>query len=207
LNTTPLEAKVVRLDDTQIEPAGRVLARAFQHDPLMVYTIPDPARRESLLPEFYNRMVRFGWLSGEVYTTEGAINGAAVWLPPNVQWDRQSVEAAGLHELSRIIGDDAMGRFREVVGPESRARERDMTEPYWYLLLLGVEPSCQRRGLGGKLMAPILSRAASEDLACYLETEQPRNVAFYLKQGFKKVVDGEAVGAGGVRFWSFRRVR
>ncbi|HEY2662784.1 MAG TPA: GNAT family N-acetyltransferase, partial [Candidatus Binataceae bacterium] len=181
------------------------LAHAFQNDPLMAYTIPDATERATLLPEFYVRMVRFGFLSGEVYTTEGSIEGAAVWLPPGAKWDRQSVEAAGLHELSKIIGDDAMGRFREVVGAEARARERDMISPYWYLLLLGVAPNRQRRGLGGRLMEPILNQAMCEHVVCYLETEQPRNVAFYLKHGFEVVVDGEAAGVSGVRFWTFRR--
>jgi GNAT superfamily N-acetyltransferase len=198
-------AEIVRLGDSQIDVAGAVLARAFQNDPLMVYTIPDQGERARLLPEFYTRMARFGCIAGEVYTTADAINGAAVWLPPGVKWTRERVEAAGLHELSKILGDEAMGRFREVVGREAQARERDITAPYWYLLLLGVEPARQGRGLGGELMRPIMERAHSEGFACYLETEQPRNVAFYLKHGFEGIIDGETAGATGVRFWTFRR--
>jgi hypothetical protein len=55
-------------------------------------------------------------------------------------------------------------------------------------------------------MKPILDRANAEGLPCYVETEQPRNVAFYLKHGFEQIVDGEAAGKSGVRFWTFRRV-
>ena len=195
----------MRLKKAQIEEAGSVLARAFQNDPLMVYTIPDAAQRARLLPEYCTRMVRFGFLSDEVYTTADAIEGVAVWLPPSVGWTRERVEAAGLHELSNILGGDAMGRFREVVGREAKARESAMAGPYWYLLLLGVEPAHQRRGIGGELMKPILERAQNEGLPCYLETEQPRNVAFYCKQGFAQIIDGEAAGSSGVRFWTFLR--
>jgi len=182
-----------------------VLARAFQDDPLMAYTLPDSAQRARLLPQYCTRMVRFGFLSNEVYATADTIEGVAIWLPPNVRWTRERVEAAGLHELSRIFGGDAMGRFREIVGREARARESAMTGPYWYLLLLGVEPAHQRRGIGGELIKPILERAQAEGLPCYLETEQPRNVAFYRKQGFTQIIDGEAVGLSGVRFWTFLR--
>jgi GNAT superfamily N-acetyltransferase len=203
---TPSPTEIVALRESQIGEAAAMLARAFHHDPLMVYTIPDAAERAGLLPEFYERMVRFGHLSGMVHTTAGAIEGAAVWLPPGVKWTRERVEAAGLHELSKILGDAALGRFREVVGREAQARERDMTAPYWYLLLLGVEPAAQRRGIGGALIEPIIGRAARENFTCYLETEQPRNVAFYLKRGFEVIVDGEAVGGSGVRFWTFRRM-
>jgi len=194
--------------------AAATLARAFHDDPLMVYAIPDPAERARLLPEVYTRMIRFGLLAGEVYATAragevyataGAVDGAALWMPPNAKWTRENIEASGMHELATLIGDDAYQRYREVVGREWQARERDMTGSCWYLFIVGVEPSRQRRGLGGALMRPVLERADAGQLACYLETENQRNVAFYLKQGFEIVVNGEEAGLSGVRFWTFRR--
>jgi hypothetical protein len=50
----------------------------------------------------------------------------------------------------------------------------------------------------------VIERADREQLACYLETENVRNVAFYLKQGFEMIVKGEEAGTSGVRFWTFR---
>jgi len=200
-----VSANLVRLNDAQIPAAAATLARAFHDDPLMLYAIPDPAERARLLPEVYARMVRFGTLAGEVYVTAGALDGVALWLPPNAKWTRENIEASGMHQMSGLIGDDAYQRYREVVGREWQARERDMTGACWYLFLLGVEPSRQRRGLGGAMMRPVLERARVEQVACYLETENQRNVAFYLKQGFEMIVNGEEAGASGVRFWTFRR--
>jgi len=198
--------EIVRLTDSQIPAAAATLAHAFQDDPLMVYTIPDPDDRKRLLPDVYARMIRFGILTGEVYVTAGAIEGVALWLPPNVKWTRENIEASGMHETPKVIGDDAYQRYREVVGREWQARERDMTDPCWYLFLLGVEPSRQRQGLGGALMRPILARADTKKLACYLETENERNVAFYRRHSFEVIVNGEEAGASGVRFWTFRRM-
>jgi len=200
-----VSANLVRLNDAQIPAAAATLARAFHDDPLMLYAIPDPAERARLLPEVYARMVRFGALAGEVYVTAGALDGVALWLPPNAKWTRENIEASGMHQMSGLIGDDAYQRYREVVGREWQARERDMTGACWYLFLLGVEPSSQRRGLGGAMMRPVLERARVEQVACYLETENQRNVAFYLKQGFEMIVNGEEAGSSGVRFWTFRR--
>jgi len=171
----------------------------------MVYTIPDPAERVRLLPDVYARMIRFGFLAGEVYVTAGELEGVALWMPPNAKWSREHIEASGMHQTPTVIGDEAYQRYRDVVGREWQARERDMTGACWYLFLLGVEPSRQRRGLGGALMRPVLERADSGQLACYLETENERNVAFYQKQGFDLIVNGEEAGASGVRFWTFRR--
>ncbi|MFZ0658892.1 MAG: GNAT family N-acetyltransferase, partial [Candidatus Binataceae bacterium] len=201
-----MSAKIVRLPESQISAAAATLARAFHDDPLMVYTIPDPADRARMLPGVYAPMIRFGFLAGEIYATASADapEGVALWLPPNAKWTRENIEASGMHLLTNLIGNEAYQRYREVVGREWQARERDMPEACWYLLLLGVEPGCQRRGLGGALMRPILQRADAVRLACYLETEKERNVAFYMKQGFDMIVNGEEAGTSGVRFWTFR---
>ena len=200
-----MTANIVRLADSQISAAGATLAHAFHDDPLMTYAIPDAAERTRLLPDVYARMIRFGCLAGEVYATAGALDGVALWMPPDAKWSRDHIEASGMHQMPTIIGNDAYLRYREVVGREWNARERDMTGACWYLFLLGVEPSRQRSGVGGALMRPVLERADVEHRQCYLETENERNVAFYKKQGFDVIVNGEAVGASGVRFWSFRR--
>ena len=197
-------AEIVRLTDSQIPAAAATLARAFHDDPLMIYAIPDPSERTRLLPDVYARMIRFGVLTGEVYVTAGAVEGVALWLPPNAKWTRENIEASGMHETPAVIGNDAYQRYREVVSQEWQARLREIPGPGWYLFILGVEPRVQRRGLGGALMRPILDRADTEQLVCYLETENERNVAFYLKHGFDLIVSEEA-GTGGVRFWTFRR--
>jgi GNAT superfamily N-acetyltransferase len=201
-----VSAKIIRLTEPQIPAAAATLARAFHDDPLMVHAIPDAAERTRLLPGVYARMVRFGTLVGEVYAIADTIEGVALWLPPNAKWTRENIEASGMHELPTLIGDDAYQRYRDVVGPEWRARERDITGSCWYLFLLGVDPSRQRRGLGGSLMRPGFDSADAERVACYLETENQRNVPFYLAHGFDMIVNGEQAGTSGVRFWTFRRM-
>jgi len=184
--------------------AAAMLARAFYDDPLMRYAIPDSDERARLLPSLYERMIRFGMLAGEVYATGDVPEGVAIWIPPNAKWTRENIEASGMHEFATLIGNDAYQRYREVVSQEWQARLREIPGPGWYLFILGVEPRVQRRGLGGALMRPILDRADTEQVVCYLETENERNVAFYLKQGFDLIVSEEA-GTSGVRFWTFRR--
>ncbi len=200
-----MSVKIEPLTESQIPAAGALLARAFHDDPLMTYSIPDAAERTRLLPEVYARMIRFGTLAGEVHTTED-FAGVALWMPPGATWPREKMVASGMHEIAAIIGDAAYQRYREVVGREWQARQRDMDDDCWYLFLLGVEPRLQGRGLGRALMRPVLARADAARVPCYLETEHERNVAFYKKQGFDLIVNGEEAGSTGVRFWSFRRL-
>lgn len=57
-------------------------------------------------------------------------------------------------------------------------------QPYWYLLTVGVEPEAQRRGIGTKLLAPVLAHANKVKQPCYLETANKRNVEWYRGIGF-----------------------
>ena len=200
-----MDAKIVRLGESQMHPAAQMLARAFHDDPLMRYTIPDPNERARLLPAMYATMIRFGMLAGEVHVTADAPEGVAIWMPPNAQWTRENMEASGMLKTPTLIGDEAYQRYRDVVSREWQARLREIPGAGWYLFILGVEPRVQRRGLGGALMLPVLKRADTEQVVCYLETENERNVPFYLKHGFEVVVNGEEDGHSGVRFWTFRR--
>ncbi len=66
-------------------------------------------------------------------------------------------------------------------------------------------PDHQRRGLGSLLVAPAIERADEDGLACYLETSDPRNVAFYQRFGFEVVDDALALVPGGSTHVPMRR--
>jgi GNAT superfamily N-acetyltransferase len=85
------------------------------------------------------------------------------------------------------------GKFRRRLAPEF----------HWYLMALGVEPSKQRKGLGTRLIEPILACADSSGLPCYLETFNERNLAFYGRQGFRIAAAGNL--PGGPDFWAMIR--
>jgi hypothetical protein len=40
---------------------------------------------------------------------------------------------------------------------------------------MGVDPTVQRQGLGGRLLEPVLGIADRDRVDCYLETADPRN--------------------------------
>ncbi len=192
--------------ENQIEQAGDLFARAFQDDPLNVYALPDARERERLNPTYFSAFVRYGHLAGEVWATEGSLDGVAVWIPPNngVQIPPDLADRAGISALPSILGVEAVDRKREVFDHLDRLHERDAEDPHWYLMFIGVEPNRQRQGVGSALLRPVLSRADSDGRPCYLETFQPTNVPFYLKHGFEIVVR-DVEPQSGIRFWTFRR--
>lgn len=195
----------VRLPAAQIPQAGAVLARAFADDPLSLYVLPDPAHRARALPTLFTVGTRLGHLFGEVYTTAGTVAGSAVWLPPGgTTVSPEQVAAAGLSELAEHLGEAALARFGAVTAQQAAFHQRDMPDPHWYLLILGVDPSHQGWGIGGRLMEPVLARADVARLPCYLETTKAANVPFYQRHGFTVVVTAD-LPDGGLPFWTMRR--
>jgi GNAT superfamily N-acetyltransferase len=51
--------------------------------------------------------------------------------------------------------------------------------PHWYLETMGVDPAAQRKGLGGRLLKPVLEIADRARVDCYLETADHANVEYY----------------------------
>jgi ribosomal protein S18 acetylase RimI-like enzyme len=109
-----------------------------------------------------------------------------------------------MEEAARIIGGDAMGKFAAVMEFLEPFHERDAPVDHWYLAVIGVDSSHQGQGLGCAMMEPVLQKADEAGIACYLETAQPKNVAFYQRRGFDVLID-TVDPTSGLRLWTFRR--
>jgi ribosomal protein S18 acetylase RimI-like enzyme len=59
------------------------------------------------------------------------------------------------------------------------------SQPHWYILILGVHPEHQGKGLGGQLLKQVLQRADDEKAPVYLESSNPKNLDFYRRYGFE----------------------
>ena len=81
---------------------------------------------------------------------------------------------------------------------------RDVPPAHWYVMVVGVAPEKQGKGIGRALLQPIIERADTAGQPCYLETAQPANVGLYERLGFRRVVD-MVEPQSGLRLWTFRR--
>jgi ribosomal protein S18 acetylase RimI-like enzyme len=195
---------VMRLPESEISRAGDLLAHSFFNDSIVKYMLPNEAERLKLMPWHFAAFGRYAHPFGEVYTTSG-IEGVAVWLPPdNTEMTPSRLRQSGLDKAPDVLGKGAWQRFNTVMDYIGKFHHRDVQPRHWYLPLIGIDPAHQGQGLGSMLLAPMLKRADAEDLPCYLETVEPKNVPFYERHGF--VIQTEVVEPhSGIRFWTFRR--
>jgi predicted acetyltransferase len=55
----------------------------------------------------------------------------------------------------------------------------------WYLYAFVTVPECRSKGLGSKIMKPMLKYLDENNQDCYLETLLPVNVTIYKRYGFE----------------------
>jgi ribosomal protein S18 acetylase RimI-like enzyme len=180
----------VRLDAAQRCRAAELLARAFHRDPAYVVVIPEESKRVKVLSWLFDRVVYYSLLYGQVYTTP-ALEGVACWLPPGqTKLTAGRVVRSGLYATPVKMGLGAYRRLDTYMSYADKIHERYAPETHWYLWAVGVDPPSQGKGVGGKLLQPVLERASADGTACYLETGIEGNIRFYEKHGFKVVGEG-----------------
>jgi ribosomal protein S18 acetylase RimI-like enzyme len=192
---------IVRLEEARLGEASDVLARAFQDDPAWVWLIPDAERRAHVLPWLFR--IGFDVTAAEVWVNEGAVRGAARWLPPGRPPMRVAPTVRALLATPFHLGR-ATAPFLAYGRAVETLRAEVMPGPHWYLAGIGVDPSAQRRGIGSKLLEPGVAAAARDALPVVLLTNNELNLPFYRSNGFEVVREGETP-KGGPRAWAMVR--
>ena len=163
--------------------SAKVLARAFQHDPVCSWIFSADSSRRRRLRRFFLAVLQHSALrhgAVEVACANGGIAGVAVWFPPGA-WP----SAMGLSALPALLL--AVGRH---VGTASKfesaaARAHPREHLHWYLAYIGVDPSHQGQGVGSALLRSRLERRNNQAQPAYLENSNPDNAALYERFGFE----------------------
>jgi ribosomal protein S18 acetylase RimI-like enzyme len=161
--------------------AYATLAMAFVTDPVSRWAWPDPHTYLAYFARFAKAFGGGAFEHGSAYLV-GDFAGAALWLPPGVHPDEETMgtlivetaSAATQTELFAVV--EQMGSYHP-------------TEPHWYLPMIGIDPVQQGRGLGSALLRHALEVCDRDGTPAYLESSNPRNVPLYQRHGF------EAIGA------------
>lgn len=191
--------------EAQARPAARVLARAFDDEPGVLWLFPRAGPRRRFLLWHFLRELRYGQLYGVMHTTPDLVTGAAIWLPPDQPFFTiPRFLGVGYGSLPARMPPLTLIKFLASMRHLDRLHRLDAPDRHWYLATLGVDPPHQGQGIGSALLQPVLARADAEGLACYLETGREINVRFYAKHGFRVLRSGLAP-LGGPRYWTMLR--
>lgn len=154
-----------------------VIGLAFATDPMARWSLRDAQTYLAVMPDLIRAFGAAAYDSDSAYVSED-LGGAALWLPPGVEPD--------IETLDRLVRTNADPAILPDVGAvfESMARYHPEA-PHWYLPLIAADPTRQGQGIGGALMRHALARCDRDGAAAYLESSNPRNIPLYQRHGFE----------------------
>lgn len=182
-----------QLSEDQIKAASKVLARAFQDDPLLVYLYPDPLKRKIESDIVWEFSILQGILYGEVNITSSDIEGVAVWLAHPLKDQKPREQSKVINRRMRKVGREMFSGpiFTEKYNNWAQMIVSLQIEhanfPHWELAILGVDPMYQGKGYASMLIRAKLRELDKQNLSCYLHTENKRNINLYEHFGFELV--------------------
>ena len=158
---------------------GDVLTRAFHDDPASCYAMPSPDKRAKRSPRLFRAQARVVMDKGQVWV-DSEQRGAALWSAPG-RWKDDFKHVVMFFPLLFLIGRDLPRATRVLRVLEAAHPER----PHWYLDAIGTDPVHQGRGVGGALLAPVLTECDASRVGAFLVASSPDNVPFYRRHGFE----------------------
>jgi ribosomal protein S18 acetylase RimI-like enzyme len=163
------------------------LTAAFHDDPMTEFLFPEQESRTIVLSTAMEFLWGLSFEKSQISTDEDECAGAIGTLPPG-QYPVPFLKLLSL--ISKFVSKSVLSGLPirviyECLRIFSQLDKAHLLEPHWYVQVLGVRPNHQGKGLGGKLLRPVLEKADQAGVVVYLETSNPKNLDFYRKHGFE----------------------
>ncbi|EJL38392.1 sortase-like acyltransferase [Caulobacter sp. AP07] len=158
---------------------GEVTAEAFAADPVATWTFDG---KPCLRPVF-QRLARDVYLPrGICHLADGDL-GATMWLPPGASKELPGVSLLGA--AARLLIDGGPRAMARALAVDAEMARRKPKAPHAYLFTIGVRASARGKGLGRRLLAPVLAACDAAGVPAYLENSNPANTPLYAGAGFR----------------------
>ena len=167
---------IVQVQNDSRARAIATIVSAFASDPVERWLFRDLEQYQTRFGEFVAAFAGEAFDQLTVWTL-GDFHAAAVWLAPGAAVDETTIAAV----LTDAVADEQHEDMFSVLEQMDRAHP---TFEHWYLPWLGVLPDAQGAGRGGQLLEHGLTIVDNDHLPAYLETPNPRTIAFYERHGF-----------------------
>ena len=176
-----------RVQKGDIVRASKVLADAFQRDPLWNKICEGESDLEKRFRALFEVPVRHCLKYGEVYAPSEDLEGIVAWVPGKyADMTAWRIIRSGAMGAAMRMGSNAAKKMGPVFKPVTQDRHEHVAgHAFLYLLIVGVATELQGKGFGRKLIDAAIEKSEREGLHLYLETETEENVRMYEHFGFR----------------------
>lgn len=214
MESLPVSTRLLRKEasENDVQSATKVMHEAFQDDKFLNILL---GGHNDLLLDLILSVVKAGLIGGEVCVAEDARGfiGSIVWFGPSQDLLLSEEQCnAGFNQLMNKLSSrdpDMLTWWTEYFIPTS---SKFTSEAYgspqyrrdsWYLFMIGVRPSCQRRGVGTAMVEHTEAKIrdsvdfTKESKRMTVGTDTHGALAFYTRLGFveKGVMQLQSVAA------------
>jgi len=174
---------VTREDEERI---AAIIILSFSTDPMVRWALPAAHQYiDGFLP-FVGAYAGKAYDHDSAYVTDD-FSGAALWLPPGVRPDDEAMAAV----FQEKVAEPRLGTLFSIY---AQLEDYHPKEQYWFLPIIGVDPSRQGSGYGSALMKHALLACDRDRKPAYLESSNTANLSLYERHGFE--ILGEVSEAG-----------
>lgn len=158
-----------------------ILTSSFENNKSVSYIAKQDNKRISRIRELMDYSFETCYRFGKVYISNDRRACALVLFPDQKKTTLKSVWL-DIKLLLKCIG---IFNIRKALQRESKVKAVQDKKLMYYLWFIGVEPSCQRKGVGTKLMEELIAEGESMKRPICLETSTLKNLPWYKKFGFE----------------------
>ncbi len=174
------------LTKNQIKQASSIISKAFFNDPLMVFLFPKTKERSFKLSSMMELLIRLGMKYGIVHITSPNLEGIAIWFPSNRSkiTPLMGLLNGGISYFFKL-GSKAVKKQNQFYKYIYSKHKKLMTSFHWYLSIIGINPINQGKGYSNILFNSMFNQIDKQNLPCFLDTNNEKNLPIYNRFGFK----------------------
>lgn len=186
---------ILRLTPSDCSACASLMSQAFARDPLFLHVFGDPSRDDAAarhIATFVTWLFKTSFMQRDevwgYYDDRNRLLGAYLIEKP-IRSRLQRMQSmlpviARLIPLTLRLTGRSMGRLQAY---RSITRAAAPSVPHHYLIMIGVQPEVQGKGIGRALLAHMLHQAAADphSAGIALDTESAYNAALYRRAGFE----------------------
>jgi ribosomal protein S18 acetylase RimI-like enzyme len=192
------DATVVKATAAQAGTVIDIIGQAFDDDPAVNWFVRRDQRRSAAVHAFFQMMADTLYLRHDENYLMSDGSGATMWLPPGIS--TQVGFAETFQQLPAVLRIVRFRGLRRLLRVQAIVEGNHPHEPHYYLFAIGTLPELRGRGIGSKLMRPMIERMDRERMPGYLENSKEQNLPFYERHGFE-VTQRVQLPGGGPSLW------